>query len=343
LEQVEFCPVCGDSRRSEAYGGLADSVFFCAPGTWRLERCEGCRSLYLNPRPTQETIGLAYARYFTHTPAPRPTSASMGRMRRLQRALANGYRNRRYGTREEPSTAFGALAARLLPLHRALMDVELRHLPKATPGARVLDVGCGDGAFLDRAKAAGWCTVGVDVDPAAVAVARSRQIDVRCGGIDAAADQGPFDAITISHVIEHVHDPAGMLRTARAMLKPGGSLWIDTPNVDSLGHRVFGASWLGLDPPRHLVLFTPASLGHLLAAAGFVVARTVSRFEVCASVFAASSRIAAGQDPLGHVPVSASVRWRAARAAWRERLRPDLSEFITLVVVPAPAAQSRVP
>ena len=75
--------------------------------------------------------------------------------------------------------------------------------------------------------------------------------------------------MTLSHVIEHMHDPAGDVRRIHAMLRPGGLLWIGTPNLEALSFRRFGADWRGLEPPRHLVLFTTASLDRLIRDAGF--------------------------------------------------------------------------
>lgn len=254
----------------------------------------------------------------------------MGALRRVQRSLANGYRNWRYGTRDTPASPLGPALAYLLPRHRALMDSELRHLP---PGAgRVLDIGCGDGAFLEWARAAGWEGIGVDPDPGAVASARSRGLDVRLGDARVLVDErASFDAVTLSHVLEHVHDPEALLKQIRELLKPGGLLWLDTPNVASTGHRLFGRSWRGLEPPRHLVLFTPSSLRQILAAARLTLVRTIPRFEVCDRMFAASDRIARGQDPTGEPRAPFGVRMRARAAGALARARPGTSEFLTVV------------
>jgi SAM-dependent methyltransferase len=78
-----------------------------------------------------------------------------------------------------------------------------------------------------------------------------------------------FDAVTMSHVIEHVYDPESLLRTALGLLKPNGTLVCVTPNVLSDNHLQFGRSWRDLDPPRHLQLFTPDALENLARHAGF--------------------------------------------------------------------------
>ena len=98
LERVGHCPVCGAGESHVLHEGLTDRVFFCAPGTWTLHACESCTSAYLDPRPTPQTIGLAYQAYFTHADAP--GYASLGPVSRFRRRLANGYRNRKFGTNE---------------------------------------------------------------------------------------------------------------------------------------------------------------------------------------------------------------------------------------------------
>jgi SAM-dependent methyltransferase len=266
LEAVGACPVCGCADREVFYEGLRDRAFRAAPGAWTLMRCRECRSAYLDPRPDPQTIELAYRSYYTHgTAAPPPPVG------RLRQGLAGDYRRARWGYEQGPAVPGGRLIPRIAASRGALVDREIRHLP-ATPGGRLLDVGCGSGAFVAQMEALGWRAEGIDPDPAAVAGAREAGLEVRQGmlaDLDPAEHAGAFDAVTLSHVIEHLHDPAGDMRRIHALLRPGGLLWIATPNLEALGLRRFGRDWLGLDPPRHLVLFTRASLERLVRDAGF--------------------------------------------------------------------------
>jgi SAM-dependent methyltransferase len=160
----------------------------------------------------------------------------------------------------------------LAPPLAARVDRWVRHLPAPGPDDRLLDVGSGSGAFLAQMRDLGWTTEGVEPDPAGAAVARRAGLSITEGTVDdldSPERVGTFSAVTMSHVIEHVHEPSRTLAVVRRLLRPGGTLWIATPNLRSLGHRLFGASWLGLDPPRHLVLFTHLSLARLLDNAGF--------------------------------------------------------------------------
>ena len=328
LEPVARCPVCDGASRTLLHEGLRDRVFFCAPGEWRLFRCANCGSGYLDPRPTRETIHLAYRNYFTHRGGDevRPSLD-----RPFARIFANGYRNWRYGTRDKPSTWLGVLVKALQPLRRAQIDAEMRHLPRPWPGAALLDVGCGNGLFLGRARATGWRSVGVEPDPRAVAVARSQGLDVHMGGIEVLdAVSGEFDLITMSHVIEHVHDPIGLLHACHRLLRPGGRIWIETPNLDSIGHSAYGASWRGLEPPRHLVLFTYGSLRVALSRVGFQGIHEAPYRPVCADIFSASEAMSidAASD-LSRLSVP-EQRMKVGAAEREESRSPARREFITL-------------
>ena len=78
--------------------------------------------------------------------------------------------------------------------------------------------------------------------------------------------------MTVNHLIEHVPDPVGLLKECRRVLKPGGRFILGTPNSESFGRLLFKADWRGLEPPRHLYLFCPSSIGMILNMAGFNMA-----------------------------------------------------------------------
>lgn len=328
LESVSNCPVCGTSARELLHKDLTDQIFFCAPGKWNMYRCESCASAYLDPCPNRETIGLAYQHYFTHDKVP--DFKSLGFPGKIRRRVANGYRNHHFGTRDYPASRLGNFAASLMPNVRALIDANMRHLPGEHTNNRLLDVGCGNGGFLLLARSAGWDVVGVDPDPKAVKAACNQNLDVRLGGIEALDPSiEQFDTITLSHVIEHVHQPANVLQACYRLLRPGGFLWIDTPNISSQGHQLFGSSWRGLEPPRHLVLFTLKSMQSALSTAGFAEVKTQPYRPLCDSVFGASTAIAEGIDPYLEPRRNAPpdlVR-RAEKIAKRD---PERREFITV-------------
>jgi 2-polyprenyl-3-methyl-5-hydroxy-6-metoxy-1,4-benzoquinol methylase len=194
--------------------------------------------------PLEEDMPLAYQEYITHQDA---AGAPSGAAYRLYRALL--------------------WTTGLARQRAALRSMYLAQVP---PG-RLLDVGCGNGAQLADLRTLGWEVEGQELDPKAVERARARYgLRVHLGTLQSLAlPDEAYDAITMNHVIEHVHDPVALLSECRRILKPGGVLVATTPNMESLGHHLFASSWRGLDPPRHLHLFSQQSLRRVAQQAGF--------------------------------------------------------------------------
>lgn len=144
-----------------------------------------------------------------------------------------------------------------------------RHLGPAR--RRVLDVGCGPGALLAAFRSRGWTGVGLErTDHAARHGREVLGLDIRTGSLwDGALAEASQDAAVLWHVLEHVPDPAPWLARLHDLLAPGGILLVSVPNAGSLEARLAGSGWFHLDVPRHLVHFTPGTLGRLLAEAGF--------------------------------------------------------------------------
>jgi 2-polyprenyl-3-methyl-5-hydroxy-6-metoxy-1,4-benzoquinol methylase len=326
LEALGRCPVCDNPERELLFNKLIDNCFFVAPGEWTLWQCSNCQSAYLDPRPDERTIGKAYESYYTHLANEVP---ALSARQKLRLALYNGFRNGRYGTSFTPAHPTGYLVGMATPRFRRSLDCSFRYLPRKRPG-RVLDIGCGNGEWLLLAKAAGWQVAGVDPDPTARALGGRQGLEIREGGADAWADQPEtFDVITMNHVIEHVHDPLETLRTIRTLLRPGGHLFVETPNIDALGLRVHGRNWRGLEPPRHLVLFNYRSMAAALRSAGFIDIRFRRRPSVLNELSRASQLIAAGLDPYDSAS-NFKTRRPSLRLRLRARLEPLRSEFITV-------------
>ncbi len=262
LENLGCCPVCGSEERDLLFDGLIDRNQRCAPGRWRMYRCCLCGCGYLDPRPTRDSIILAYRCYLTHS-VQHVGQGATSRIKRVKIALRNDYLNRKYGFRETPDNRLGWLLFHMLPPPlRQEWDHYARHLPKPRPGRnRLLDVGCGNGDILMLAQHAGWNVAGVDFDSAAVKVARCRGLEIHLGGLDdAPLAPGSFDVITAQQVTEHVHQPVQFLKNCWRLLTPSGTLWIGTPNLDMPARYQYGDAWQMLEVHRHLVVLTPQSL-----------------------------------------------------------------------------------
>lgn len=251
------------------YVSLADRLHG-VPGEWNLISCPECRLLWLSPRPILEDVQQAYAQYYTHVGDKQARALDRAKDLVGDAVLAArfGYRDRIAGSLAAPMKLVVSAVGPLKDwVGRRVMWLE------AVEGGRLLDVGCGDGALLERMAALGWEAVGVEPDPQAAAVARAREgVEVRTGDlIRARFPDSWFHAVTMRHVIEHLHSPLGVLQECRRVLRTGGRLAITTPNILSTGHRVFREAWLHLDPPRHIQLFSPESLAACVMRAGFQV------------------------------------------------------------------------
>ena len=334
-ERVSQCPVCGARERTLLFHALTDEVLGAAPGTWDLQQCSACEAGYLDPRPDAETLALAYRGYHTHGgPESGAEPPATGRIGRLRRAIGNGYRNARYGTKRTPSTRVGALVTPLIPGFRRNIDVVFRHLPKAWPGARLLDVGFGSGSFLVAAREMGWQVAGVDTDPEVIGSARAAGLDVRQGGIEAFSDGAShesFDVITLSHVIEHVPDPIDVLTRAHALLRPGGRLWLAAPNLDSFGRRWFGRHWRGLEAPRHLVLFGPKAMETALRRSGFRNVTHLPRPDASANMFSVSRELRTRHARTANAFTARGDAKLSPLFTAAATLQPAHAEFLTLI------------
>lgn len=246
------CPHC-DAPHRALYSGLRDRLYH-APGTWALAQCTNpaCGLIWLHPGPDERDLGRIYERYFTHE-ASEPAWRSD---------------NPAYQAWVKAGGAYRAAIARSM-VGRLRRRAEFGYLDDLAPG-RVLDVGCGDGSWLAHMRGLGWRAEGQETDAQAARYARDRHgLTVHEGELRALAlPAASYDAVMLSHVIEHVYDPAGLLAACRRLLKPGGKLVALTPNAASFGHRTFGSSWVALDPPRHLQVFAPRTLAAAAERAG---------------------------------------------------------------------------
>jgi 2-polyprenyl-3-methyl-5-hydroxy-6-metoxy-1,4-benzoquinol methylase len=315
---VPACPACGTAGAT-LYEGLSDTLFGI-PGTWRIARCDNpaCAVLWLDPAPVGEDIGLAYHRYYTHATAEGPPARTLGGPWRW---VKQGYLSGRFGY-PVPAAGLQRIMAFLLapfPTRRENLDRLVMHLPARSRG-RMLDIGCGDGSTLDTLAQLGWQVEGVDFDPTVVEDVARRGFRVRLGTLEAQRyPDGTFDALTASHLLEHVREPAAFLRECHRVLRPGGTLVMLTPNAQSLGHRRFGRAWRGLEPPRHLQVFTAHALDRVAEQAGFHQRRLSSSARMAAFIHRQSRRLERGTPDARSNGLAASC----FQLDERRRLRAD--------------------
>jgi 2-polyprenyl-3-methyl-5-hydroxy-6-metoxy-1,4-benzoquinol methylase len=159
----------------------------------------------------------------------------------------------------------GKLASR-----RRVASFVLSVLAPLAPGRRILDFGCGEGAFVAQAAAEGWEASGVDLNAGLVEHARSHWgIQTLVGGSleqFLATDPQPYDAIVTSQVFEHLQEPRVIGAALVGMLRPGGVIYIDVPNANQLGEWVQRGKTL--DPTAHWNHFTVETLDRLVRELG---------------------------------------------------------------------------
>jgi len=333
LERVHSCPICGEYDRELLFLDLVDNAFRVANGKWNLYQCKSCLGAYLDPRPDRGSIYKAYGVYYTHetTTTERKPIEDLSKLRKFRRKLMNGYYNYHHGTQRAPHHKLGALLLLFYPRLRKTKNAEFRYLHKPQPGQSLLDVGCGNGEFLSLAAEVGWDVSGVDPDPKAVELAKNRGHKVLLGDIGRYTESREiFDVITMNHVIEHLHDPSEYVKAAYRLLKPGGTLYIDTPNIESAGAKKYQKDWRGLEAPRHLVLFSKQGLSNILVRNGFSKIRFSRRPEVRAGIALKSFRIQLGKSPYSNIPKRLPLR------LFLEAIFPRLpcqEEFLTLIAV----------
>jgi SAM-dependent methyltransferase len=183
------------------------------------------------------------------TTYPRP------RADELERAYAGWYR--------PASGRFSGGGDRLLTISRATLA---RRLDRIAPPGPLLDVGSGDGSLMRAVRARGREAIGLE------RIAEGDGV-LACEINDFEDRAGEWATVVFWHSLEHLHDPAGALDRAAALLAPGGILAVAVPNLGSWQARYFGDRWFHLDLPRHLVHLPASALRAGVEARGFTIQR----------------------------------------------------------------------
>ncbi len=242
VEPVESCSLCG-SREWNPFADGYDYELRTCRNRWHFVACAQCDHVRLHPRPRSDTLAVIYP----------PT-----------------YYAYNYDTQVAP------LARRAKAwLDGRKFEAILRHLGRAP--ASYLDVGCGNGRFLDLMASRGLAPAsiyGLELDQATVDRLTARGYRAYCQRIEECRElpAGGIDLATMFHVIEHVDQPVAVVRRLAECLSTGGILALETPNLDSWDARIFREHfWGGYHIPRHWHLFTPQTITRLLTLAGLDV------------------------------------------------------------------------
>ena len=231
------CPLCGGQELK--LFRMASDAHYRIPGCYRIDECRQCALVFLNPQPDCASLMALYPKdsyYAYHDHSIKPPA--------LKRLLS-----------------------------RWLLNIETKDPIFSAPG-KFLDVGCGSGAYLNKMRASGWETFGVEVSQAAAETGQKLKLNIFNGTLtEAAFPEASFDYIRLNHSLEHILDPNETIAEIRRILKPSGKLMIGVPNIASATFRIFDLWWYYLAPPIHIFHYTPATLSLLLEKHGLIPER----------------------------------------------------------------------
>lgn len=236
------CPVCGGA--TEPYLNDLYDDRYGYPGTFAVRACGSCAHRFVAASFTEDELASLYGRYY-----PR----SLLRLEDFRPYTeARGFRAWFQG---EKASAF-------------------RWVP---PAIKILDIGCGFGETLAYHQSRGCDAHGVEADDNILRVAERYGLNARAGLFNP-ADYEPesFDYVTLDQVIEHVASPVAFLQGVAAVLRPGGTVILSTPNGRGFGARAFGRRWINWHVPYHLQQFTRRSLGETARRSGLDVSGIVT-------------------------------------------------------------------
>ncbi len=235
---ITVCPVCDASQWKNIYH----------INEWSIDECRACKFARIDPLPQR----LDRAEFYTEE---KITSRNVKKKKRrwinqLARDIKS-FMNKSTGYNKD--------------------DVFYKKLDRYVPkGGSVLDLGCGSGGILLKARDKYDCH-GVEISSYLVDLANQHEgLTVKLGDIQTIDFDGQtFDAITMVSIIEHLDDPLGTVQRCYDLLKPGGALFVKTVNYTCWNHVFMRHKWVGLRPPDHVVYFTPKNLRQTLIKVGF--------------------------------------------------------------------------
>ncbi|MBS1513294.1 MAG: class I SAM-dependent methyltransferase [Bacteroidetes bacterium] len=225
------CPVC---NAVEIAPVLTVKDFTVSQKDFSIWHCNSCTARFTQDVPEQDAIGAYYKsdNYISHSDTKKG----------LVNSLYHSVRKRTLNKKKQ-------------------LVIQETGMQKGA----LLDIGCGTGAFLHTMKTAGWGITGLEPDDTA------RQKAVELYGIhpqtpDQLFSLQPesFHAITMWHVLEHVHDLHGYIKQLYQLLAPGGRIFIAVPNYTSADAEKYDACWAAYDVPRHLYHFSPLAMEQLM-------------------------------------------------------------------------------
>jgi len=257
VEPTSQCPVCHNASWSK-YLSNRDRLY-PERGTeeYNLYRCNQCHLVKILPEHSPDEIKTFYPIDYMAYQPPRKIERTQFRQKLREVVLA-----------KELGYPFQSIR---IPLVTSFLKGRFFDFPQYLPHGRALDIGAGSGEYLNLLKELGWNTYGLEMNEEAYAAMVQQGHQGYLGMIEEVElPESYFDFVSLSEVIEHMHRPKEALRKIHSCLKPGGFLFLSTPNMKGVFAKLMGRYWYPLDTPRHLQLFNPHNLRILLEQCGFI-------------------------------------------------------------------------
>jgi 2-polyprenyl-3-methyl-5-hydroxy-6-metoxy-1,4-benzoquinol methylase len=238
MQLILNCPVCGHNKFETR---LSVKDYTVSNEIFDIVECPQCSLRFTQQVPDETQIGRYYQseEYISHTDSKK---GLFNKVYQLVRGVALGSKRQLV---EKYATA---------------------------QGKKMLDYGCGTGAFLQEMKQHGWTVTGIEPDPGAAQKAMElTSSDVKDPSLLDSIEPSSFDAITLWHVLEHVHTLNETLDKLKQALKPGGFIFIAVPNYTSHDASFYQQHWAAYDVPRHLYHFSPSAMKTLIAGHGLTM------------------------------------------------------------------------
>lgn len=270
------CPYC-NTKGNTLFSNLRDHIFN-TPGSWDYSFCKSCNIIWNSNRPLESDIHKYYSNYYTST-----VSFTSTRKRLLERLKI--YLFIMYHSKEK------SLGRYLTGLISSAKIIDLAYMGSfKCENISVLDIGCGNGDYLRLLSKLNIEAIGYEPDK------NSRKTASKNSGCIVTSDLNQltissFDLITLNNVVEHVYNLPLLLESCIKLLKPNGKLVIRTPNIESLGSHFFRNDWRGLEPPRHIILYSLASLTEILKSQGFTPIKRYTHSKSAKYIYQQSSLI----------------------------------------------------
>jgi 2-polyprenyl-3-methyl-5-hydroxy-6-metoxy-1,4-benzoquinol methylase len=235
------CPFCGSGNIQQKFSVKDYTVSAASFVIWQCNHCQGA---FTQDIPGQDAIGAYYAseNYISHS------DTSEGVINKI----------------------YHAVRKRTLQQKRKLVSAET-----GVQKGSVLDIGCGTGAFLHTMKESGWSITGLEPDATARNNAKQlHQVEPLSSEEIFKLPENSYDAITMWHVLEHVHQLHEYIAQVKLLLKAGGRFIVAVPNYTCADAAHYQQYWAAYDVPRHLYHFSPQCMKLLMKKHGLEVVKT---------------------------------------------------------------------